>query len=266
MQPSNEKWLQRNGVIRKKAKIYIDALENGEDVEQPKFVKLLAEVNDACEALRNWVYLETGKLLDEGKLVGLVGGEHSVPLGFMEALAERYDDFGVLHLDAHFDLRKAYENFEFSHASIFYNARKVKQISKFVHVGIRDFCEAEIDIAEGKRHKTFYDHRIREAMFEGATWRDICKKIVKQLPKNVYVSFDIDCLSPELCPNTGTPVPGGLQFQEAMYLLQSVVEAGKRIVGFDLSEVAGKGHEWDGNVGARVLYRLCNLMGVSNKK
>ncbi len=265
MRPSNQKWLARNKAIRTKAKQYIDALERGDDVSTGIMAANLQEVNEACESLRSWVYLETSNLLDSGKLVGLVGGDHSTPLGFLEALAERYDDFGVLHLDAHFDLRDAYEGFVYSHASIFFNALKIKQISKFVHVGIRDYCAAEVEIVSGKRHKTFYDHRIKEAQYEGATWSEICKKIVKQLPKNVYISFDIDSLDPTLCPNTGTPVAGGLGFQEAMYLLHKVADEGKRIIGFDLSEVAGKGNEWDGNVGARVLYRLCNLMGASRK-
>lgn len=266
MRASSEKWLTRNAAMRKKAKRYIDALERGEDVKTGSLASDLVAVNEACESLKNWVYLETSNLLDAGKLVGLVGGEHSVPLGFLEALSERYTDFGVLHLDAHFDLRNAYEGFPLSHASIFYNALKIKEISKFVHVGIRDFCEAEVTIAAGKRHKTYYDHRIKEGMFDGITWRKMCKKIVKQLPKNVYISFDIDSLDPHLCPNTGTPVPGGLGYQEAMYLLGLLVLEGKKIIGFDLSEVAGVGHEWDGNVGARVLYRLCNLMGASQGK
>jgi agmatinase len=89
--------------------------------------------------------------------------------------------------------------------------------------------------------------------------------MVDTLPEKVYISFDIDGLLPELCPNTGTPVPGGLTFDQAIYLLQTVVETGRTIIGFDLCETAGHPHEWDANVGARVLYKLANLMGKSQR-
>ena len=77
-------------------------------------------------------------------------------------------------------------------------------------------------------------------------------------PRDVYLSFDIDGLDPALCPNTGTPVPGGLDFHQICGLLKALVQSGRRIVGFDLVEVApGKdGSEWDGNVGARLLYKM----------
>ena len=72
------------------------------------------------------------------------------------------------------------------------------------------------------------------------------------------ISFDIDGLDPTLCPNTGTPVPGGLSFNDAVLLVSVVAQSGRRIVGFDLNEVAPgpEGDEWDGNVAARLLYRL----------
>ncbi len=90
------------------------------------------------------------------------------------------------------------------------------------------------------------------------TWAEQVKRLLEPLPKDVYVTFDIDGLEPGLCPHTGTPVPGGLSFQEAAYLLAAVVRSGRRMVGFDLVEVAPDpaGGEWDGNVGARVLYKL----------
>jgi agmatinase len=88
--------------------------------------------------------------------------------------------------------------------------------------------------------------------------------MVKNLSKNVYISYDIDSLSPYLCPHTGTPVPGGLEFEQVFYLIEEVVKSGRKIVGFDLCEVApGQHDEWDAIIGARVLYRLCNLMAKS---
>ena len=143
---------------------------------------------------------------------------------------------------------------------------KLKGVEKLHQVGIRDFCENENELMQNDpRINTFFDHEIKEAMFSGENWEDICGKIIAGLGNKVYISFDIDGLTPELCPNTGTPVPGGLTFEQAIYLIKRLVEKGKTIVGFDLCEVAPGKTEWDGNVGARVLYRLCNLTAKSNK-
>ncbi len=261
LRPLDEDWLARSQSLRKKARNYISALENGKSTDSKTMKSTLVAIHSAGVALREWVHRQTSALLDQGKMVGLVGGEHSVPLGFIEALADRYPDFGILHIDAHLDMRHAYEGFTYSHASIFHNVLKINQVSRLVSVGIRDYCEEEIEAVEqqGKRCKVFFDQRIRDAQFEGASWTEICRKMIKSLPSDVYISFDIDGLDPTLCPNTGTPVPGGLSFPEAVFLLRTLVESGRRIIGFDLCEVGGEGMEWDGNVGARILYKLCNL-------
>ena len=267
MRPVNEYWLRRNEELRPLARRYIEFLEAGGDpAADQEMGKILDEINQSCENLKNWVYLETRQLMEAGKLVGIVGGEHSVPLGYLQALAERYPSFGILQIDAHADLREAYEGFTYSHASIFFNALRIPQVSRLVQVGIRDYCEAEWDLAResGVRVQVYTDQSIRETQYEGSSFHDICQSIVRSLPELVYISFDIDGLEPGLCPNTGTPVPGGLQFSEAMHLLKQVLESGKTIIGFDLCEVGGLGNEWDGNVGARVLYKLANVMGGSN--
>ncbi len=259
-------WLNRSQELRPKAEEYIDFLENGGQVKLDLSVKKIQEeINQSCLQLKEWVFKESKKLMDQGKLVGIVGGEHSVPLGFLEALATRHQEFGVLQIDAHQDLRKAYEGFELSHASIFFNALKIKNISKLIQVGIRDHCKEEMDIVDnqGNRIKVWTDAEIQSQKFKNNSFHDLCQQIIEPLPAKVYISFDIDGLTPELCPNTGTPVPGGLSFPEATYLLKMVVESGRQIIGFDLSEVAGLTNEWDGNVGARILYKLCNLMGKS---
>jgi agmatinase len=104
----------------------------------------------------------------------------------------------------------------------------------------------------------FTEYGIRKDLFEGRKWKDICEDIVHELPEKVYISFDIDGLAPHLSPNTGTPVLGGFSLEEVVYLFEKILESGKKIIGFDLCEVApGKDGEWDGNVGARVLYKLC---------
>jgi agmatinase len=267
LRPIDEYWLKTSRTLRPKAQRYIQALETGKKTDTKVMQESLNAIHAASVSLKEWVYQQTDSLLEKGKIVGLIGGEHSIPLGYIEALTTRYEDIGILHIDAHLDLRQAYEGFTYSHASIFNNVLKINGVSKLVSVGIRDYCQEELDVVEasGKRCKVFFDHKIKEAMFVGITWAEICKKIVKALPKNVYISFDIDGLDPGLCPNTGTPVPGGLSYQEAVYLLRVLAESGKKIIGFDLCEVGGEGHEWDGNVAARILYKLCNFAWKSRK-
>lgn len=228
-----------------------------------------ARVNSGSAELNCKVYEQTSLWLDKGKLVGLVGGDHSTPLGFIKALGERHKGMGILHIDAHADLREAYEGFRYSHASIMYNVLKdVEAVEKIVQVGLRDYCDEEVALAQasGGRVVQFDDYLMAAERFEGKTWGEQCRKIVAELPQEVYVSFDIDGLAAALCPGTGTPVAGGLTFQQAVYLLNEVVRAGKRIIGFDLVEVAPRGEndEWDANVGARILYKLCCLTLKSN--
>ncbi|MBR1958264.1 MAG: agmatinase family protein [Tidjanibacter sp.] len=259
----------RSKLLRGEARRVIEFLEKGGDVERNgRMAARLGRVNTASSELNREVYECTAEWLAKGKLVGLVGGDHSVPLGYIKALGEKYGPLGVLHIDAHCDLREAYEGFTYSHASIMYNVlQEVPQVERLVQVGIRDYCDEEVALAESEeRVVQFSDHSLATAKFEGTTWAAQCEKIVSSLPQNVYVSFDIDGLSPDNCPHTGTPVPGGLGFNEAVYLLDSVVRSGRRIVGFDLVEVApsGEGDEWDANVGARMLFKLCGLILKSN--
>ncbi len=227
-----------------------------------------SRVNSGSEKMNKAVYDQTKEWLDKGKLVGLVGGDHSTPLGFIKALAERHGSMGILHIDAHCDLRHAYEGFTYSHASIMYNVlNEVPQVEKIVQVGIRDYCDDEVELAQGTpRVDQFPDYAIAARAFEGITWAQQCDEMVECLPQKVYISFDIDGLAAENCPSTGTPVPGGLSFNQAVYLLDKVVRSGRKIVGFDLVEVApaNKDDEWDANVGARMLYKLCGLILKSN--
>ena len=221
----------------------------------------LDAVNKACEVVNNYVQKLCESHLKDGKKIGLVGGDHSSPLGYIQALSEVYDDFGILHLDAHADLRKAYQGFTYSHASIMHNALQFKSVKKLVQVGIRDVCQDEIDLANSdERIVQFNDFALKEAGFSGYTWQEQCNSIIQQLPQNVYISFDIDVLSRDFCPNTGTPVPGGLSYNEAMFLLKILKNSGRNIIGFDLCEVGDSPNEWDANVGARVLYKLCLMM------
>jgi agmatinase len=262
--PISEEIRQKNREMRSHAKKVIQHLENGGDLNDNLITRELQMVNQACEALNHWVYQQTKQFLEQDKAIALVGGDHSVPLGYMQALAEHYSSYGILQIDAHADLRNGYEGFIYSHASIMDRALTISAISSLIQVGIRDVCQGEIKrIQQDRRIIAFDDWQLKDNAFSGMTWGAKCQEIVTKLPNRVYISFDIDGLSPEFCPHTGTPVPGGLKFNEAIYLLREVVKAGKTIIGCDLCEVAPGDNEWDGNVGARILYKLSNFMAVS---
>lgn len=243
---------------RKLAKKIIDADED-KLAKDKTLQTTLKKVNALCDKLNDIVYKETKKQLENGKMSVLIGGDHATPFGAIKAYAEKYKDFGILHFDAHSDTRIAYMGFENSHASIMYNVvEKIPGVKKLVQVGIRDFCEQEYDyVTNHKKVKTYFDAEIQQRKYKGENFAKIAKEIVKNLPKNVYISFDIDGLDPRYCPNTGTPVPGGIEYMELIGLVQEVVNSGRKLVGFDLVEVApGKTDEWDANVGMRLLYKL----------
>lgn len=263
--PIDDELLQTSNELRDRAERHIDAIANGESVDPDSPV--LQSINEACEKMVEQVEEQATHWLNAGKIVGLVGGDHSTPLGLIKALAKKHGELGILQIDAHCDLRIAYEDFEYSHASVMYNALKINEVKKLVQVGIRDYCQQELELIRqsGGRIETFFDEALKIAQFEGATWKDQANEIVNTLPQKVYVSFDIDGLEPGLCPGTGTPVAGGLGFAQAVYLIRKVVESGRTIVGFDLNEVAPGEDEWDANVGARLLLKLCVFAGLSNK-
>lgn len=264
MQPTDAGILARRNEMRPKAVSYIDFIENGGVVAEDNGMKaVLNEVNYNCQLVNDWVYQQTKKQLDTGKLVGLIGGDHSTPLGYLKALAEKHPEFGILQIDAHLDLRSSYEGFTYSHASIFYNVLELGEIKKLVQVGARDFCDEEVEKVrkEGDRISVFYDRQMKGLSFDGYSWKTQCETIIDKLPQKVYISFDIDGLDPTLCPQTGTPVPGGLTYAEANFLLGKIIERGHQIIGFDLCETGNS--EWDANVAARLIYKMSNLMGKS---
>jgi agmatinase len=229
----------------------------------------LKTANELSVKLNGWVKAETLALMKAGKIVGVVGGDHSVPLGAFSAAADVHGAFGLLHFDAHSDTRDAYEGFTHSHASIMRNALdSTPLITRLVQVGIRDFCEEEQSYmdAQGRRARLFTDRWMNEGLYAGKTYDSLCAEIVAELPEKVWVTFDIDGLDPKLCPGTGTPVPGGLELAQAEHLIAAVAKSGRSIIGFDLVEVSpapGGKDEWDANVGMRLLYKLAAWTFVS---
>ncbi len=261
-------WKKNSEKYKDLAQPIIEALENGEDVATfPALQSDLDKINKVCRELHSEVKERVLHWTKQGKKVVLIGGDHSTPLGYYEALATIHEDFGILHLDAHMDLRMAYEGFTYSHASIMYNALQIPQISKIVQIGIRDFCEQEVDVVQSHKGRVVVhtDMDMKKETFEGKTWQQQCDQYIHELPQKVCISFDIDGMYPWYCPNTGTPVPGGFSFEQATYLFDKLAESGKEIIGFDLVEVAPGEDDWDGNVGARMLFHMSGAFAKSQK-
>lgn len=259
-------WAEKSKQYKALAQPIIEALENGESIaDTPSLQADLELINVECDTLHKEVEERISYWVAQGKRVVLLGGDHSTPLGYYKALAKQHASFGILHFDAHMDLRDAYEGFTYSHASIMFNTLKLKQVEKIVQVGIRDFCEQEVAVVKEANGRVLIhtDADLKKDEFEGMTWKAKCDMIIASLPKKVAISFDIDALLPWYCPNTGTPVPGGLTFEQATYLITKLSESDKEIIGMDLVEVAPGEDDWDGNVGARLLFHMCGAFAKS---
>jgi agmatinase len=259
--PLDQEVLNASDKNREFAKQYIDYLAGDSELTDKEAKAILSKVNKASELLNENTYNKTRSILNKNQKIGLIGGDHSVPLGYYKALGEKHPDgFGILHLDAHHDLRDAYEDFKDSHASIFFNAlRDVPSITKLVQVGIRDFGEQEAIMArEDPRIEVYYDTVIKQCVFEGLKFSTVVDDIISKLPDKVYISFDIDGLEPSFCSTTGTPVPGGLSYDQVIYLFGKLHQSGKEIIGFDMVEV-GSDSELDANIAMRLIYKMCNL-------
>lgn len=268
MRPLDRKVLLKSDFLRKEAELFIDFISKGEDIQSNRFMcKSMKDINEGSLFLNQWVYEQTNDLLKAGKLVGLLGGDHSTALGFWKALGEKHGDFGILQIDAHCDLRPTYEFFKYSHASVVYNGlAEIPQLKKVLQVGVRDYSPGEWAYVCNSENKvtTYLDRDIKNRQYEGETWRSICDDIIDKLPQKVHISFDIDGLDPKLCPNTGTPVHGGFDADQINYLFRRMVNSGRQLIGFDLVEIGVGESNWDANVGARELWKLCNLMISSN--
>src|SRR5574344_138134 len=119
-------------------------------------------------------------------------------------------------------------------------------------------------IEYGQKGSCLYDTAMQSQLASGKSLEEVFSPYIEKLPQNVYLSIDIDGVEPLNCPNTGTPVPGGLRYGELEHLIFMLVKSGRKIIGFDLCEVGNS--EWDLNVGARVLYQLCGALLVSQGK
>ena len=200
------------------------------------------------EAMVKSVCGRVSHFLDMGKRVAMVGGEHSVSVGAIRAMSERFPDLTVLQIDAHADLRDEYHGSPYNHACVM---RRAQECARVVQVGIRSVCEEEqCNIVP---ENIFYAHNI-----VGRTgWED---EVVERLTGNVYVAVDLGGLDPSILPATGTPLPGGLQWYPTLNLLEKVFRA-RRVVGFDVVELCPQ----EGNVvsdvlAASLVYKMMGMM------
>lgn len=252
-----EKSSQLNEEAKPLTEKIINALERGNKADVSKIQK----VNAYSKELNTLVYESAKKALSQKKCLGLVGGDHSCPFGLIKALHENSsEDFSIIHIDAHFDFRNAYQGFEHSHASIMYNVRtKLEKPPSIYQLGIRDFCESELAFAN-ENSTYMLDSEFMNLTLNGKSFDQILERMFANLSKNIYISFDVDGLSPEFCPNTGTPVPGGLTYHQALYIIRKLHSKGHKLIGFDLVEISpGQNEEGEGLdevIGARLLYEL----------
>ena len=139
---------------------------------------------------------------------------------------------------------------------------EIPAVTRLVEVGVRDISEAESkELQESNKVELFLAEEVATRRFEGESWGDICREIVGKLPQKVYVSLDIDVLKIEFCNNTNAPVPGGMTFDEVIYMIKTIVESGREVVGSDISEVVSSiDDKMDAIVGARLLAKMCVAM------
>ena len=266
---NHEAGLLAAGVIEVAGRIDSDA----------KLVQDLARTNAICREVDAAVESVVGASLDAGKRVLTIGGDHATALGAICAHAKRHPSMGLLHIDAHGDLRDAYEGFERSHASVIHNVLDTaigvglqhgdeqatpNQLSAVVQVGLRDLCPAEMArISEENRLRAVFDHEWAGIRARGGNLEERIEQAIEGLPNEVYLTLDIDGLEPGLCPRTGTPVPGGLTWHEAWMWISAIPNSGRKLIGADLMEVSpgnATGDTWDAMVGARLALRILGAM------
>lgn len=169
-------------------------------------------------------------VLDAGRFLLAIGGEHSITAPLVAAAAKMHPDMSVLHLDAHLDLRNQYQGDPLSHACAM---RRVMDLSvPIVHVGIRSLCEEEYKLVNHRRLPVFWWRDLATA--DSNAWIDA---VMDRLSDRVYISLDIDVLEPGLMPGTGTPEPGGLSWLELTHLLRQVCQR-HSVIAADIVETA----------------------------
>ncbi len=195
----------------------------------------------------------TGEVLEKGKFPIVFGGEHSVSVGVVRALAKKYKNLSVLQIDAHSDLRNEYEGTKYNHACAMRRIRE--HVKSAVQVGIRSVCKEELEYIK--------KNKLEEYVYWGTEIN--LEKIASQLSDNVYVSIDLDGFDPSDCPGVGTPEPGGIKWLQALELLREVAKK-RNIVGFDIVELLPiQGTVQSEFFAAKLAYKLLNYSFYMHK-
>lgn len=201
--------------IETDSEVYIHGIHTAKPIEADTSEKMIQETYEA-----------TKKLLEQGKFIGIIGGEHSISSAPIRAFAEHFPSLTVLQLDAHADLQPAYEGNPLSHASVMARVKEMDNVTKIVSVGIRSMSSEELPLVD--KENTFYAHALK------SNWID---QVISRLDGPIYITFDIDAFDSSLMPSTGTPEPGGLFWNETLQLLKRVIKE-KDVVGFDVVELS----------------------------
>ena len=201
----------------------------------------------SSDAMVQSVYNRMRHFMDMGKRVILLGGEHSVSVGAIQAMAESHDNLSVLQIDAHADLRDSYHDTIYNHACVM---RRAQEYARVVQVGIRNVCSEELPSVVPEN--IFYAHLIHNR----EDWMD---KAVERLTDNVYITVDLDGFDPSILPATGTPLPGGLQWYPTLQFLEKVFRH-KNVVGFDVVELCPQSDSKVSDVmAATLVYKMLTL-------
>ena len=202
-------------------------IETGTEVYKKGIATLAPVTEDSTpEAMSDEVERRMDAIIKDGKFPVMIGGEHSVSIGAIRAIAKNYEEFSVLQLDAHSDMRDTYEGSTHNHACIMARAKEVA--TNVTQVGIRSTWPAE----EGHNidpERIFYAYKIKEE----SGWEE---KVSKQLCKNVYITIDLDVLDPAIMPSTGTPEPDGLSYRQVLNLLKRIITE-HNVIGLDVVEL-----------------------------
>ena len=208
---------------------------------------------DDPEAMVTVVHERARSIIDDGKFIVGVGGEHTISVGLVRAVAERFPNLTVLQFDAHADTRDEYEGSRYNHACVM---SRIGEICPYVQAGIRSMDSSELKRLD--RDRIFF---AREILKDS----NVILKMLQALTQNVYITIDLDVFDPSIMPATGTPEPGGLDWYTLLGLVESVVRE-KNVIGMDVTELlpnlANRAPDF---VAAKLVYRVLSMIFAKRK-
>jgi len=209
---------------------------------------------DDPEAMVTVVYERAKFILEDGKFIVGLGGEHTISVGLVRAVAEKVRDLSVLQLDAHSDTRNEYEGSRYNHACVM---SRIAEICPYVQTGIRSMDSSELERLD--RDRIFFAHEMLKDS-------KVISRMLKALTQNVYITIDLDVFDPSVMPSTGTPEPGGLDWYTLIELIESVVRE-KDVTGMDVTELlpnpANRAPDF---VAAKLVYRVLSMIFAKRKE